>query len=204
VKCHTWSHCDHPSLGHLRRSTPRQRKSSESDSDLSLPAPAPVGILSLMTAIANRISQPGGTGNVGVLRILKAVRRASPVGPIGHRSMVASVRNVDSLFGRSTACVSPPVSMGLRTIETGGASLAQRQTPRAFARSRPPCKSQQTPLPRRYRSRYRLQTPDPRADATSTVHGRHADGGSCMLCSAVIDSRVVERQRPSATGASSG
>jgi hypothetical protein len=110
------------------------RKSSERKPDLSLPAPSPVAILARTTVVSNRIPQPGGTGNVGAPRTLKAVRRASPVGPIGHRSMAASVRIVGSLFGRSTVRVSPPVSVGLRTIETGGANLAQRQNLRAFAR----------------------------------------------------------------------
>ena len=90
--------------------------------------------LSCMYGNAHRIPQPGGTGNVGAPRTLEAVQRASPVGPIGHHSMAASVRIVDSLVRRSTVRISPPVSMGLRTIETGGANLAQRQNLRAFAR----------------------------------------------------------------------
>jgi hypothetical protein len=122
------------------------QKSSERDSDLSLPAPALVGTLSRMTVVSNRIPQPGGTGNVGALRILKAVRRASPVDPIGHRSMAASVRTGDSLTRRSTVRVSPPVSVGLRTIETGVARLAQCQAPCAFAPNRLRCKSPQIRL----------------------------------------------------------
>ncbi len=87
------------------------RKSSKRDSDLSLPAPTPVGILSRMT-VANRISQPGWTGNVEALWTMKAVRRASPVGPIGHRSMAASVRIVGSLCGSSTCASHRPSLWG--------------------------------------------------------------------------------------------
>ncbi len=205
VEYHTWSHCDHRLLTLLRRSSARRRKSSERDSDLLLPAPAPVGILSRMTVVSNRIPQPGGTGNVGALRTLKAVQRASPVGPIGHRSMAASVRIVGSLFRRSTVRISPPVSVGLRTIETGGVSLAQRQTPRAFGRSRPPCKSQQTAsAAARHRSRYRPQTPDPRPTQRRPYTG--VMWTAALPCSVPLsfDSRAVERKRPSATGASSG
>ena len=123
---------------------------------------------------AHRISQPGGTGNVGALRTLKAVQRASPVGPIGHRSMAASVRNVDSLFGRSTVRVSPPVSMGLRTIEMGGANLAQRQDLRAFARLTLGAKvlNARSAAMNRLRFIARIRSA---VDAKSIVQGRHVE-----------------------------
>ena len=159
-----------------------------------------------MTAVSNRIPQPGGTGNVGALRTLKAVQRASPVGSIGHRSMAASVRNVGSLCGSLTVRFSPPVSMGLRTIETGGANLAQRQDLRAFARVSLDAKVHKTASAALDRSRSSSRRP---------IRGRRKvdrPGASCRAvrifgsaCPAVgDDSRVVERYRPSAAGASSG
>jgi hypothetical protein len=102
-------------------------------------------MLPRMAKDATRISQPGGTGNVGALRIVKAAQRTlSSVDPIGRRSAVASSRNPSSLCGSSTSRASPPVSVGLRTIETGGANLAQCQTPRALQRFNSRCKSPET------------------------------------------------------------
>jgi hypothetical protein len=101
---------------------------------------------SRMRLNAHRISQPGWTGNVGALRTVKAVQRASPVGPIGHRSMAALVRTVASLFASSIARASVPVSVGRSTIETGVARLAQCQDPRDFASIHPRCKSLQIRL----------------------------------------------------------
>jgi hypothetical protein len=76
-----------------------------------------------MSFFANHISRPGWTGNLGVLRIVKAVQRTlSSVDPIGHRSMVVTSCNVDSPTGSSMAHFFSPVSVGLHTIETGGES----------------------------------------------------------------------------------
>jgi hypothetical protein len=159
-----------------------------------------------MAVIANRISQPGWTGNVGALGTLKTVQRASPVGPIGHYSMAASVRIVDSLVRRSTVRISPPVSVGLRTIETGGANLVQRQSLRAFARVSLDAKVHKTASTALDRSRSSARARSA-ADAKSIVQGRHVElvrifGSACPAVG--DDSRVVERYRPSATGASSG
>jgi hypothetical protein len=102
-------------------------------------------MLPCMAMEASRISQPGRTGTVGALRIVKAAQRTrSSVDPIGCRSAAASSRNASSLFGSSMSRTSPPVSVGLRTIETGGSSPAQRQVSWAFARVNAPCKSPHT------------------------------------------------------------
>jgi hypothetical protein len=129
-----------------------------------------------MAVIANRISQPGWTGNVGALGTLKTVQRASPVGPIGHYSMAASVRIVDSLVRRSTVRISPPVSVGLRTIETGGANLVQRQSLRAFARVSLDAKVHKTASTALDRSRSSARARSA-ADAKSIVQGRHVERG---------------------------
>ena len=87
-----------------------------------------------MTCIAPRIPQPGRTGNPKVLGTVKAARRTIlSVGPIGHRSVAAASRNDGLPLWSSALCIFAPVSVGLRTIETGAARLAQRQALRAFA-----------------------------------------------------------------------
>ena len=102
-----------------------------------------------MVNCANPMSQPGRTGNLGVLRIVKAAQRTnSSVDPIGHRSVIVILRSVGSSFRSSMLRLLPPVSMGPRAIETGGENLAQRQSPRAFEPSNLRCKSPQIRLRR--------------------------------------------------------
>ena len=92
--------------------------------------------------LSNEMSQPGRTGNARVLRIVKTAQRAfASVDPTGHRSVVVTLRNRCCSVGSSVLRRLPPVSVGLRTIETGGANLAQRQALSAFASNALRCKS---------------------------------------------------------------
>jgi len=97
--------------------------------------------------LSNEMSQPGRTGNAGVLRIVKAAQRAfASVDPTGHRSVVVSLRSRCCSAWSSLLRLPPPVSVGLRTIETGGDNLAQRQALSAFASDALRCKSPQIRL----------------------------------------------------------
>ena len=162
-----------------------------------------------MDACANRISQPGWTGNAGVLRIAKAAQRtAMSDDPNGDRSIAASSRNVSSPFGSSMLRIRPPVSVGLRTIETGGSNLAQRQDPRAFAPRLSRCKSRKTRVygddirgcrhPRLIRDRRNVE----RSEASCST--REDPSGIRLSRCRNRNSREVERERPSLAGASSG
>ncbi len=159
-----------------------------------------------MTPSVAEIPQPGGTGNVGALWTLKAVRRASPVGPIGHRSMAASVRNVGSLCGSLTVRFSPPVSVGLRTIETGDTTWRNARTYGPLRESASVQKSTKPPRRRRI-DLDPAPAPDPRPTQSRSSRGVMSStvrifGSACPAVG--DDSRVVERYRPSAAGASSG
>lgn len=166
------------------------------------------GILSGMASHAERISQPGRTGNVEVLRIVKAARRtSSSVDPVGYRSMAASSRTVSSPRGSLALRFLRPASVGLRSIETGGSKLAQGQIPCAFPGHDAPCKSRQSCLRGSDIEsgvvRKRLIRGRRKVDRAETSGGRrHALQSSVLLSER--DSRAVERKRPSATGASSG
>jgi len=109
--------------------------------------------------------------------------------------MAGSVRIVDSLCGSSTVRYLPPVSVGLRTIETGGANLAQRQNPRAFVRVSLGAKAHKTASTALDRSRSSARARSA-ADAKSIVHGRHVEHGEDLrirLSAVGDDSRGVER-----------
>lgn len=109
--------------------------------------------------------------------------------------MAVSLRNIGSLFGRSIVRVSPPVSVGLRTIETGGANLAQRQNLRAFARVSLGAKAHKTASTALDRSRSNARARSA-TDAKSIVHGRHVEHGEDLrirLSAVGDDSRGVER-----------
>ena len=81
-----------------------------------------------------RISQPGWTGTC-VLRIVQATpRTVLSVDPIGRRSAVATSRSQWVPSWRSMLRIQPFVSMTRNDIETNGAKLVQRQSPRAFQR----------------------------------------------------------------------
>jgi len=121
-------------------------------------------MLAAMARTAYPMSQPGRTGNLGALRIVKAAQRtSSSVDPTGRRSAVVSLRSISSSVWGFTLRLPPPVSMGLRTIETGGAKLAQRQNPRAFPPNDLRYKSPKSAFGAARSSRLRPQAPDPRA-----------------------------------------
>ena len=80
-------------------------------------------MLDSMSFFPNDISRPGWTGNLGALRIVKAAQGTHlSLDPIGHRSMVVTSCNVDSLCRSSMQHFFSPVSGALRAIETGGES----------------------------------------------------------------------------------
>jgi hypothetical protein len=117
-----------------------RRKVSASSLVFRLDSALGKSIVRCMVFITYEMSQPGRTGNVGVLRIVNAAQRTSvSADPIGHRSVVVNLRSVGSSDWSSMLRLPPPVSMGLRAIETGGANLVQRQSPWAFAAAR--CRS---------------------------------------------------------------
>lgn len=92
-------------------------------------------MLILMSEHANRISQPGWTGNSRAQRTVEAAQRTSSVGPVGHRSMAACLRYSDSPLWRSMSRCSSPVSVGLSLHRDGRRMLAQRQCLRAIRRT---------------------------------------------------------------------
>lgn len=161
-----------------------------------------------MGTVANQISQPGWTGNLGALRIVKAVQRApSSVDPIGRRSSAESSRDASFSSWSSRLRFSSPVSVGLRTIETGAAILAQCQSPWTSRRFSVDAKVQNAPL--RHRHRIRCRRPRPIRDryhidrpGTPCWGARGSSDPSVLLSE--IGSREIERERPSAAGASTG
>lgn len=161
-------------------------------------------MLPRMAKDATRISQPGGTGNVGALRIVKAAQwTLSSVDPDGRRSVAASSRNPSSLFRSSTGRTSPPVSMRLCAIETGGANLAQCQALRGFDAHGLPCKSPENRLAGTRIDFDALAHARSAIDAKSIVQGRHVETGRIQgsVCPAVgpstaARSRDTERARP--------
>jgi len=165
-------------------------------------------MLPRMAMQATQMSQPGGTGNLGALRIVKAAQRtSSSVDPIGYRSVPASSRNASSLAGSSMLRTSTPVSVGLRTIETGGENLAQCQAARAIAANELRCKSRENRLRCVNVDNDVARERPIRVDATSIVRGRPVEAARpalVVLSCCSPDSRAVERYRPSVTGALSG
>jgi hypothetical protein len=109
------------------------------------------GTLTRMTDKASHISQPGWTGNLGALRIVKAAQRtSSSIDSIDRRSAVNSVCSVSSSCWSLALRVLAPVSVTLRDIETGGVNLAQCQNPWALRRFIANAKVRNTPLRRWY------------------------------------------------------
>ena len=109
--------------------------------------------------------------------------------------MAAPLRNVKPLVGSLILRSSPPVSVGLRTIETGGANLAQRQELRAFARVSLGAKAHKTASTALDRSRSSARARSA-ADAKSIVQGRRVEHGEDLrirLSAVGDDSRGVER-----------
>jgi hypothetical protein len=92
-------------------------------------------MLILMSEHANRILQPGWTGNSRAQRTVEAAQRTLSVGPIGHRSMAACLRQFGSPLWRSMSRFSSPVSVGLSLHRDGRRVLAQRQCLRALRRT---------------------------------------------------------------------
>ena len=140
-----------------------------------------------MTSTVTRISRPGWTGNLGALRIVKAVQRTlSSVDPIGHRSMVVTSCNVDSPTGSSMLHIFSPVSVGLRNIETGGENWRNVSIHGLFIERSSVQKPTKPPPARRNRSRLRSQSPDPRLMQCRSLLGDiwSADRSS-LSCSAV-------------------
>ena len=165
-------------------------------------------ILLGMTSGLNKISRPGWTGNLGALRIVKAAQRTlSSVDPIDRHSVVVYSRNVDSVVWSLALCVSPPVSVRLRGTETGGVNLAQGQTLRAFAATRVDAKVRKSASlavvsgmmarPHLIRGRCKIDRPEMSRRARKDLF----DPSVPLL---EINSRAVERKKPSAAGASSG
>ena len=165
-------------------------------------------MLAAMVSPTNPMSQPGRTGNVGVLRIVKAAQRTSPsIDPTGHRSVVVSLRSGGCFVWGTALRFRPPVSVGLRTIETGAANLAQCQSPWASRRFSVDAKVQNPPLWRRHRRRCRRPRPIRdryHIDRPGTpCWGAQGSSDPSVLLSE-IGSREIERERPSVAGASTG
>ena len=102
---------------------------------------------------------------------------------------------------------STPVSVGLRTIETGGENLAQCQAARAIAANELRCKSRENRLRCVNVDNDVARERPIRVDATSIVRGRPVEAARpalVVLSCCSPDSRAVERYRPSVTGALSG
>ena len=158
-----------------------------------------------MVNSTHRMSQPGRTGNLGVLRIVKSAQRTgSSVDPIGRRSVVVILRSVGSSLRSSTLRFPPPVSMALRTIETGGAKLAQRQSPWAFAATRRRCKSPEIRLCGHPVLRLRPAA-DPRSLRRSSRAAMQSTAGSSDPSAPLSkDSREIQRYGSSAAGAPTG
>jgi hypothetical protein len=87
-----------------------------------------------MASNATQISQPGWTGNLSAADRESCAADTLVRRSIGHRSMTASSCTLGSPVGSLIVCTSSPVSVGLRTIETGGKELAQRQSLRGLQR----------------------------------------------------------------------
>jgi len=160
-----------------------------------------------MAIHANRMSQPGRTGNLKALRIVKAAQRTTSfVDPIGHRSVAATSRNASLLSWSSTLRIVSPVSVEHRSIETGGASLAQRQHPRAFRRTTFGAKAVKS-VPARHdrldRDRKRLIRERCNVDRHKALTGDRSVL-RCLVPLSDTDSRGVMRQWLSAAGAQSG
>ena len=157
---------------------------------------------------ATQMSQPGGTGKLGCLRIVKAAQRTlSSVDPIGCRSAVASSRKASSAPRSSMLREMSPVSVGLRTIETGGAKLAQRQSPRALQRFNVDAKVHKPASKASISGGKSRPAPDPRSLQRRSSRGvsRSRKDLRIRLSRCLYPgSRQVERDRPSAAGALSG
>jgi hypothetical protein len=87
-----------------------------------------------MATNATQISQPGWTGNPSAADRESCAADTLVRRSIGHRSMTASSCTLGSPVGSLIVCTTSPVSVGLRTIETGGTKLAQSQSLRGLQR----------------------------------------------------------------------
>ena len=116
-----------------------------------------------MVTHANRISQPGRTGN-RALRIVRAAPRTSlSADPIGHRSVAAPSGSVIRSPRSSMLRILPLVSVTRSAIETSGASWCKASI-HGLVTERPSVQKPTNPRPRRRRrSRRCSQTPDPRS-----------------------------------------
>ena len=112
----------------------------------------------------HRISEPDGSGNQALQTVKAARWTISSVGLVGHRSVAMSSRSTCLPRWSLALCFFPPVSVGLRTIETGGANLVQRQSLGAFAASRCRCKS---PIVRLYGGHFASNRVPPASDPRS-------------------------------------
>ena len=180
--------------------------SVENDFGFSMSAPPPPFILGNMIVVEYRIPQPGGTGNFGALRTLKAVQRASPLGRIGGRSIAASVRYVESLFWELDERLTARLC-GASHHRDGWRKPGATPEPAGLCADHPRCKSPQSRLDGTESISIQQPAPDPRPTQSRSFRGVMSStmrifGSACPAVG--DDSRVVERYRPSATGASSG
>ena len=145
-------------------------------------------MLAAMVSPTNPMSQPGRTGNVGVLRIVNAAQRTSvSVDPTGHRSVVVNLRSACSSVRSSTLRLPPPVSVGLRTIETGVPNWRNARPGVLLRRISSMQKPTKLPLRRRHLYRCRSQTSDPRSTQSRSFRDVMWDAArsSRSLCPAV-------------------
>jgi hypothetical protein len=87
-----------------------------------------------MATDPTEFSQPGRTGNLSAADRESCAADTLVRRSIGHRSMTASSCTLGSPVGSLFVCTTSPVSVGLRTIETGANKLAQRQSLRGLQR----------------------------------------------------------------------
>lgn len=152
-----------------------------------------------MESVTHRKPQPGWTGTCVLRIVLATPRTVLSVDPIGRCSAVAASRSEFVSSWRSTLRNLPFVSMTRIDIETNGAMLVQRQTPRAFQRFDIDAKVQKTASAAN-RSSTKRPASDPRSphrssrDVVQSARSLPTQLPSCVKAAA--GSGVLDQARP--------